>query len=95
MPKSLAWLPATRILPAFFGRGSKGAEEDFPFFRRTRDFLTASRANSRCSYIPRPAQLDASVTIFSMYADEHDEVLRTDLLPDFTGKASIGVRVLK
>jgi hypothetical protein len=30
-----------------------------------------------------------------MYADEHDEVLRTDLLPDFTGKASIGVRVLK
>uniref|UniRef100_A0A0A9GXR5 Uncharacterized protein n=1 Tax=Arundo donax TaxID=35708 RepID=A0A0A9GXR5_ARUDO len=52
LPKLSAWLPATRILPAFFGRGSNGVYEDFPFFSSTKDFLTASRASSRCSCFP-------------------------------------------
>lgn len=46
---SSAWLPDTSILGAFLSSGRNGFFEDFPFFRRTIDFLTASLANSLCS----------------------------------------------
>ena len=49
-PRSSAWVPATRILLAFLSNGRKSLLKSFPFFNRTRDFRTASRARSLCGY---------------------------------------------
>nr|ACR34731.1 unknown [Zea mays]ACR35920.1 unknown [Zea mays]ACR36917.1 unknown [Zea mays] len=51
-PRLSAWLPATRILAAFLGRGSSGASPGLPFLRSTSDLRTASRARSLCSCFP-------------------------------------------
>lgn len=49
-PILLAWAPATNIFVAFFGSGKTGSSAFAPFFNKTSDLLTASLANSLCSY---------------------------------------------
>ncbi|WVZ60557.1 hypothetical protein U9M48_010563 [Paspalum notatum var. saurae] len=70
LPKLSAWLPATRILPAFFGSGSNGADEDLPFFSSTRDFLTASRARSRYGVVDSAHGNDLVLNLCGKVVDE-------------------------